>query len=79
MLLERTTPGRQKDKTDVSTPEKKSRRNTQDFAFKHLREMIVSGRLAPGTWMIEADIADHLGISRTPVRGALHGCSAKAM
>lgn len=34
--------------------------------------MIVSGRLSPGTWMIEADIADRLGISRTPVRGALH-------
>ena len=34
--------------------------------------MIVTGRLAPGTWMIEADIADRLSISRTPVRGALH-------
>ncbi len=34
--------------------------------------MIVRGRLSPGTWMIEADIADRLGISRTPVRGALH-------
>jgi DNA-binding GntR family transcriptional regulator len=34
--------------------------------------MIVRGRLAPGTWMIEADIADRLGLSRTPVRGALH-------
>ncbi len=48
------------------------RNNSQDLAFKTLREMIVSGRLSPGTWMIEADIADRLGISRTPVRGALH-------
>jgi DNA-binding GntR family transcriptional regulator len=34
--------------------------------------MIIHGRLAPGTWMIEADIADRLSLSRTPVRGALH-------
>ncbi len=34
--------------------------------------MIVRGRLSPGTWMIEADIADRLSLSRTPVRGALH-------
>ena len=72
MPLETTTQRREKDKTDVSAPGKKSRSNNQDFAFKHLREMIVSGRLAPGTWMIEADIADRLGVSRTPVRGALH-------
>jgi DNA-binding GntR family transcriptional regulator len=34
--------------------------------------MIVRGKLAPGTWIIEADLADRLGYSRTPVRGALH-------
>jgi len=51
---------------------KAPRKNSQDMAFKHLRDMIVRGRLSPGTWMIEADIADRLGLSRTPVRGALH-------
>ena len=49
------------------------RSNSQEIAFDSLREMIVRGRLSPGTWMIEADIADRLGLSRTPVRGALHG------
>lgn len=34
--------------------------------------MIVTGRLAPGTWIIEADLAARLGFSRTPIRGALH-------
>jgi DNA-binding GntR family transcriptional regulator len=34
--------------------------------------MIVRGKLSPGTWIIEADLADRLGYSRTPVRGALH-------
>lgn len=41
-------------------------------AFERLRGMIIRGHLAPGTWMIEADIADRLHLSRTPVRGALH-------
>lgn len=35
--------------------------------------MIVHGRLSPGTWIVEADLAEHLGMSRTPVRGAIHG------
>jgi DNA-binding GntR family transcriptional regulator len=34
--------------------------------------MIVTGRPAPGTWIIEADLAARLGFSRTPIRGALH-------
>jgi DNA-binding GntR family transcriptional regulator len=41
-------------------------------AFQRLREMIVTGKLAPGTWIIEADLAARLGFSRTPIRGALH-------
>jgi DNA-binding GntR family transcriptional regulator len=42
------------------------------LVFNEIREMIVRGKLAPGTWIIEADLADRLGYSRTPVRGALH-------
>ncbi len=42
------------------------------IAFQQLRHMIVSGQLLPGTWMIEADLGQRLGLSRTPVRGALH-------
>lgn len=48
------------------------RGNSLRLAFHQLREMIVSGRLAPGTWIIEADLAARLGFSRTPIRGALH-------
>src|SRR5579863_10164261 len=58
--------------TKSKNPASQKRRNSQEFAFASLREMIVRGRLSPGTWMIEADIADRLGLSRTPVRGALH-------
>ncbi|HZQ55875.1 MAG TPA: GntR family transcriptional regulator [Bryobacteraceae bacterium] len=72
MPSERKSARPQTEQPGTSLSGKKSRSNSQEFAFKQLREMIVTGRLAPGTWMIEADIADRLSISRTPVRGALH-------
>src|SRR5438445_4311077 len=41
-------------------------------AYQQLRELIVWGRLAPGSRVIESDIAERLEVSRTPVRSALH-------
>ncbi len=40
-------------------------------AYQTLREMIVHGRLAPGARIVEAEVADRLEVSRTPVRSAL--------
>ena len=40
-------------------------------AYEQLRALIVHGNLAPGTWVIEADVAARLGVSRTPVRAAI--------
>lgn len=40
--------------------------------FYQVREMIVHGRLAPGSRIVEADLTSRLGVSRTPVRAALH-------
>lgn len=40
-------------------------------AFQQVRDLIVHGRLSPGMWIVEADLAQRLGMSRTPVRGAL--------
>jgi DNA-binding GntR family transcriptional regulator len=40
-------------------------------AYEKLRELIVWGRLAPGTRIIERELASRLGISRTPIRSAL--------
>jgi len=39
--------------------------------FEQLRELIIWGRIAPGTRIIEAEVATRLGVSRTPVRAAL--------
>jgi len=40
--------------------------------YQHLRELIVRGRLAPGAWLVERELARRLGVSPTPVRAALH-------
>jgi DNA-binding GntR family transcriptional regulator len=39
--------------------------------YRQLREQIVRGRLAPGSPLIETELADRLRLSRTPVRSAL--------
>lgn len=41
-------------------------------AYDRLRELIVRGRLAPGSRVVESELADRLGVSRTPTRSALH-------
>lgn len=46
-------------------------RGSISTTYEKLRQLIVSGRLAPGTRLIETTVAQRLGVSRTPVRGAL--------
>ena len=46
---------------------------------RHLREEIVTGRLAPGTVIKDAELADRLGVSITPVREAIVLLSAEGL
>lgn len=39
--------------------------------YERLRELIVSGRLAPGARVVEQEVAERMGVGRTPVREAL--------
>ena len=48
------------------------RGSLNDSAYAQIREMILKGSLAPGTRIIESDLSEHVGMSRTPVRTALH-------
>lgn len=45
--------------------------NSTDTAFLAIRELIVEGKLAPGSWIVEADLTSLLKVSRTPIRAAL--------
>ncbi len=63
--------------------------SSTDHAFNALRELIVQGRLSPGSWIVESDLTGVLKMSRTPIRAALqwlqhegyvvaHGTGAKS-
>ena len=56
-------------KTLKSLPE---RRSLGEHAYQHLKQAIVSGDLTPESRVIESRLASVLGISRTPVREAVH-------
>jgi DNA-binding GntR family transcriptional regulator len=53
----------------VSSPSGKP--NQADIAYARLRELILSGAIAPGSFVLELEAAARLGMSRTPVREAM--------
>lgn len=59
--------------TERSTAETepRERRDLASEAYRQLRDLIVTGGLAPGAPIIEARAAARLGLSRTPLRAAL--------
>lgn len=50
----------------------KSAITVRQRAYEHLKSAILSGRLDPGKRLAEEHLAEELGVSRTPVREALH-------
>jgi GntR family transcriptional regulator, rspAB operon transcriptional repressor len=47
--------------------------------YTHVREQIMSGRIAPNQRLIETKIAQEIGTSRTPVREALHNLEIEGL
>ena len=43
----------------------------RDVVFNRLRDEILHGKLKPGARLMEVELADRLGVSRTPVREAI--------
>jgi len=52
---------------------------TADRVYGLLREEIVRGQLLPGARLVEAELAERLSVSRTPVREALHRLRADGL
>ena len=78
MPTSRKTPGRAKRAAApiVAVVEDESAANAPhgsrpDEVYRRLRDLIVRGLVAPGSRIIETDIASRLRVSRTPVREAL--------
>lgn len=44
----------------------------RDVVFQTLRKAILTGELKPGERLMEIHLADKLGVSRTPIREAIH-------
>lgn len=51
----------------------------RDDVFRRLRDAIVDGTLVPGEQLKDADLAEWLGVSRTPVREALQHLGASGL
>jgi DNA-binding GntR family transcriptional regulator len=54
-----------------ATTSRAARRQRPQRVYEQLRQLIVTGRMAPGSRLVETDIASRFQVSRTPVRGAL--------
>ncbi len=50
----------------------KSRKSLGHDVFEYLKNAIIDQTIVPGSRLVESKIADMLGISRTPLREALH-------
>src|SRR6266513_835967 len=50
--------------------------STSDDVFERLRLAIVTGEIRPNTPLIEVDLAEALGVSRTPIRESLQRLAA---
>lgn len=46
-------------------------RPLREIVYEQLKMQILTGRIVPGTRMMEVELADEMGVSRTPVREAI--------
>ena len=50
-----------------------------DLAYERIRQLVLEGDIAPGTRLGQVELAERLGISRTPVREALRRLTAEGL
>jgi DNA-binding GntR family transcriptional regulator len=50
----------------------RERKSLGQHVFENLKQAVIKGKIVPGSRLIESRLAEALGISRTPVREAIH-------
>jgi DNA-binding GntR family transcriptional regulator len=55
------------------------RKSLGEHVFESLKQAINQGNITAGEWLVESHIAETLGISRTPVREAIHKLEREAL
>ena len=55
------------------------RSTTQESVVDYLRTLILSHQLSPGERLVQNELAEELGVSRTPVREALHQLASEGL
>lgn len=48
-----------------------SKKSSRDIVYEELQELIINGTLKPGEKLIETELTEYFGVSRTPIREAL--------
>src|SRR5210317_237540 len=51
----------------------------REKVYEYLREGILNGTIRSGDRLVESDLADRIGTSRTPVREALHSLEREGL
>lgn len=65
--------------SEPTAPVEHDPRHASDHAYRAIRAQILSGERAGGDWLREGDLADSIGVSRTPVREALRRLTAEGL
>ncbi len=65
--------------TDSPTRVEADTGHASDQAYSLIRAQILSGERAGGDWLREGDLAESIGVSRTPVREALRRLTAEGL
>jgi DNA-binding GntR family transcriptional regulator len=69
------TAGMMSDKTDnfvAALRPLENRKSAGEHIFEHLKQAIIRGDIPSGSRIVETRIAETMGVSRTPVREAIH-------
>jgi len=51
----------------------------QEHAYERIRELLLSGQLAPGSRLSDVDLSKAIGISRTPIREAISRLASEGL